>query len=153
MFFHVTRATLFSINPILCRGRGGPSVSEGGAGPGILSARGVQPTVAQPRFNSLSVKFSQINNLFPGLVRGLYLRQPAQEAQVQMKRRRRRRRRRGLSAVEGGLGDQTQGSLIECRCPRRVLVCRYLILRLQICYFGHKDLSSSMKLQTFESAL
>ena len=37
-----------SINPILCRGRGGPSVSDGG-GPGILSARGVQPTVAQPR--------------------------------------------------------------------------------------------------------
>ena len=101
----------------------------------------------------LSVKFSHINNLFPGLARGLYLRQPAQEAQVQMKRRRRRRRRRGLSAVEGGLGDQTQGSLIECRCPRRVLVCRYLILRLQTCYFGHKDLSSSLKLQTFESAL
>ena len=36
------------INPSLSRGRGGPSVSEGG-GPGILSARGVQPTVVQPR--------------------------------------------------------------------------------------------------------
>ena len=108
----------------------------------------------------LSVKFSHINNLFPGLARGLYLRQPAQEAQVQMRRRRRmrrwrrrRRRRRGLSAAEGGSGDQTQGSLIECRCPRRVLVwvCRYLILRLRTCFWVTKI--CSMKLQTFESAL
>ena len=76
--------------PMLCRGRVGPGVSDG-AGPGILSSRGVQPTVAQPRqryiFTSLILL---LKDLFPGLARGLFPHQPAQEAQVLMRRWRRR---------------------------------------------------------------
>ena len=76
--------------PMLYRGRVGPGVSDG-AGPGILSSRGVQPTVAQPRqryiFTSLILL---LKDLFPGLARGLFPHQPAQEAQVLMRRWRRR---------------------------------------------------------------
>ena len=88
--------------------RGGPSGMDGG-GPGILTTRATQPTVAATRQN-IFFRVHFFTNMSTELVRESSHRL---RAQAVLNQKMKRRRRRGLSVVGGECGGQIQGSLIK----------------------------------------